>query len=76
MLTGGKNNSMESLRIPVEGSFGDLRTDVGAVLEINLEQNKQALREFLSLEDESTDDGSEQDVEYAEDQEYSQDQPY
>ncbi|PIC77862.1 transcriptional regulator [Sporosarcina sp. P19] len=76
MLTGSKNNEMESLRIPVEGSFGDLRTDVGAVLEINLEQNKQALREFLSLEDESVDDGSVQDVEYAEDQPYNQDQQF
>ena len=56
MLSGGKDNEMETLRIPVEGSFGDLRTDVGAVLEINLEQNKQALREFLSLEDESIDE--------------------
>ncbi|ARF16264.1 LCP family protein [Sporosarcina ureae] len=76
MLTGGKNNEMESLRIPVEGSFGDLRTDVGAVLEINLEQNKQALREFLSIEDKSADDGSEQDGEYAEDQPYIQDQQF
>ncbi|WP_081242155.1 LCP family protein [Sporosarcina sp. P33] len=53
MITGGKDNALESLRIPVEGSFGDLRTDVGAVLEINLAQNKQALREFLSVEDEN-----------------------
>ncbi|PID24692.1 LCP family protein [Sporosarcina sp. P7] len=76
MLTGGKSNELESLRIPVEGSFGDLRTEVGAVLEINFEQNKQALREFLSVEDESVNDESEQYGEYAKDPEDSQDQQY
>lgn len=71
MLTGGKDNKMESLRIPVEGSFGDLRTDVGQVLDINLEQNRQALREFLSLEDEN-----EQDGEYVENLEEDQNMDY
>lgn len=70
MLAGGKDNKMESLRIPVEGSFGDLRTDVGAVLEIDFEKNKQALREFLSSEEELTDE-NEQNGEINENQDYN-----
>lgn len=62
MLAGGKDNEMETLRIPVEGSFGDLRTDVGAVLEINFEKNKQALRDFLSGEEEQIYDENEDDL--------------
>jgi len=44
----GKSSGTESLRIPVENSFENKRVDVGAVLSIDFEKNKQALQEFLS----------------------------
>ena len=44
----GKSKGTESLRIPVENSFENERVDVGAVLSIDFEKNKQALQEFLS----------------------------
>ena len=47
MVTGSTKN-METLRIPVEGSYTNERTSVGLVLNPNLEQNKQALQAFLS----------------------------
>lgn len=48
MLVGGKTKELETLRIPVEGSFSDKRVDVGAVLDIDLEENKEALKSFLT----------------------------
>lgn len=48
MLIGGKSKGLETLRIPVEGSFSDKRVDVGAVLDIDLEKNKEAIRDFLT----------------------------
>ncbi|GAB2572398.1 LCP family protein [Gracilibacillus alcaliphilus] len=47
-LIAGSEHPMETLRIPVENSYQNARTDVGAVLEVDIEQNKQALQEFLS----------------------------
>lgn len=44
----GKSNDVETLRIPVAGLFEDKREDVGEVLSIDLEANKQALKDFLS----------------------------
>ncbi|MEV9639770.1 LCP family protein [Mammaliicoccus sciuri] len=48
MVTGGKSKEMETLRIPVEGSYTDKRVNVGAVLDINLEENKEILKDFLA----------------------------
>lgn len=44
----GKSKGTESLRIPVANSFENKRVDVGEVLSIDFEKNKQALQEFLS----------------------------
>lgn len=44
----GKAHKVESLRIPINGSFENERHNVGDVLSIDLEKNKEALREFLS----------------------------
>ncbi|GAA0339918.1 LCP family protein [Oceanobacillus sp. FSL W7-1281] len=49
-LISGSEHPMETLRIPVDNSYQNVRTDVGAVLEIDVEQNKQALEEFLSAD--------------------------
>jgi LCP family protein required for cell wall assembly len=44
-----KQGSIETLRIPVEGSFVDKRiSGVGAVLSIDFEKNKNAIQQFLS----------------------------
>ncbi|WP_409295274.1 LCP family protein [Peribacillus sp. SCS-26] len=43
----GNAADTQNLRIPVEGSFWDARHNGAAVLEIDLEKNKQALQEFL-----------------------------
>jgi len=44
-----KSSKLQTLRIPVNGSFTNERyDDVGAVLGIDLAQNKQAIDEFLS----------------------------
>lgn len=53
MLTGGKSKDLETLRIPAEGTFTDQRVNVGEVLDINLEENKRLLKEFLSDTDEN-----------------------
>ncbi|RSD29309.1 LCP family protein [Mesobacillus subterraneus] len=42
------NRDIETMRIPVEGSFENQRVSAGAVLAIDLEANRQALKEFLS----------------------------
>lgn len=43
------NRNIETMRIPVEGSFEDQRVSgVGLVLAIDLEANRQALKEFLA----------------------------
>ncbi|MFJ5624346.1 LCP family protein [Peribacillus loiseleuriae] len=47
-LIAGKSNQMESLRIPVKDSYVNERVNVGDVLKIDYEKNKQALKEFLS----------------------------
>ncbi len=55
-LLTGKTKAMKTLRIPVEKSFDDLRVDgVGLILSIDFEKNKQALQEFLSPEDDVSD---------------------
>ncbi len=45
-----KTREMEKMRIPIPDSYTDQNVDVGAVLSINLEENKQALNEFFSGE--------------------------
>ncbi|WP_396953724.1 LCP family protein [Neobacillus mesonae] len=48
-LLTNESNKMQTMRVPVNGSFTNERFDnVGAVLSINLNQNKSALNEFLS----------------------------
>ncbi|WP_042224781.1 LCP family protein [Oceanobacillus manasiensis] len=44
------NQDVETLRLPVDGSFTNQRVNVGAVLDIDLDQNKQALKDFFSKE--------------------------
>lgn len=51
----GKTGEIETLRIPVENSFENKRVAAGAVLSIDFEENKQALQQFLSTEDEVED---------------------
>lgn len=46
----GKSKKIETLRIPVANSYVDERVNVGAVLSIDFEKNKQALQQFLSSE--------------------------
>ncbi|MEH7308879.1 LCP family protein [Neobacillus drentensis] len=44
-----QSNDLKTMRVPVDGSFTNEQfKDVGAVLSINLEQNKSALNEFLA----------------------------
>ncbi|MBM7691016.1 LCP family protein required for cell wall assembly [Peribacillus deserti] len=43
----GNTKDTQNLRIPVDGSFRDARINGAAVLEIDIEENKQALHEFL-----------------------------
>jgi LCP family protein required for cell wall assembly len=48
-LLTNQSNDLKTMRIPVNGSFTNEQfKDVGAVLSINLDQNKSALNEFLS----------------------------
>ncbi|GIN73010.1 transcriptional regulator [Bacillus sp. J14TS2] len=49
-IVANKTNELEKLRIPIQDSFTDQNVDVGAVLSIDLEENKQALKEFFSEE--------------------------
>ncbi|MFE3573531.1 LCP family protein [Lysinibacillus sp. NPDC059133] len=49
-IVNGKS-SMDTLRIPIANSYEDKRTNVGDVLDINLDKNKHALEEFLSSKD-------------------------
>ena len=51
----GKTEKIETLRIPVEHSFENKRVAAGAVLSIDFEENKQALQQFLSTENEVVD---------------------
>ncbi|MFS0880402.1 LCP family protein [Metabacillus niabensis] len=46
-LITGKSKSMETIRIPVKDSYEDETVEVGAVLKIELDKNKQALQQFL-----------------------------
>jgi polyisoprenyl-teichoic acid--peptidoglycan teichoic acid transferase len=50
-LLRGKTEDMQTMRIPVDGTYHDSRYDVGAVLEFNvggLEQNAQEAKTFLN----------------------------
>lgn len=45
----GNQPDLKSLRLPVEGSYSNERiSGIGAVLSIDLEENKQALQSFLN----------------------------
>ncbi len=47
-LLTSKNHEVESLRVPVDGSFQDMRVNGAAVLSVDLEANKTAIKEFLA----------------------------
>lgn len=47
-IVSDKKHSIETLRIPVDYSYENAYTGVGAVLDINVEENKQELQNFLS----------------------------
>ncbi|WP_066062936.1 LCP family protein [Neobacillus soli] len=47
-LIAGKSKQMESIRIPIENSYEDETVNVGAVLKIDFEKNKQALKDFIA----------------------------
>lgn len=46
-----KSKGLDTMSIPVKGTFTDLRTDVGLVLNPDMEANSRALQEFLSAGD-------------------------
>lgn len=48
-LVAGKSKDMESMRIPIQGSYENKTVRVGEVLKIDLTQNTQSLQDFLSL---------------------------
>lgn len=50
-IVNGESKGMNTLRIPIAGSFEDKRVNVGEVLDIDLDKNKGALKEFLSSTD-------------------------
>lgn len=47
-IVSDKKHSIETLRIPVDYSYENAYTRAGAVLDINVEENKQELQNFLS----------------------------
>lgn len=47
-IVSDKQHSIETLRIPVDYSYENAYTGAGAVLDINVEENKQELQNFLS----------------------------
>ncbi|MFF2448042.1 LCP family protein [Neobacillus sp. NPDC058068] len=53
-LISGDSKKVESIRIPLEDAYEDETVNVGAVLRLDLEKNKQALRDFLSSSDGSS----------------------
>ena len=52
-LITGKSKQVETLRIPLNNSYVNERVNVGEVLSIDFDKNKQALSEFLSEQDEN-----------------------
>ncbi|MBA9025927.1 hypothetical protein [Peribacillus huizhouensis] len=51
-LIAGNSKQMESLRIPIKDSYVNERVNVGSVLKIDYEKNRQALKAFLSQDNE------------------------
>lgn len=47
-LITNKDTEIESLRVPVDGSYQDMRVNGAAVLSVDLEQNKQEIESFLA----------------------------
>ncbi|WP_254842642.1 LCP family protein [Bacillus sp. MRMR6] len=47
-LVKSKSQELESIRIPVQDSYENDTVDVGAVLKIDLDKNKEALKSFLN----------------------------
>lgn len=53
-LIAGDAKKVESIRIPLEDAYEDETVNVGAVLRLDFEKNKQALRDFLSSSEDSS----------------------
>ncbi|MBT2655842.1 LCP family protein [Bacillus sp. ISL-18] len=49
-----KSKPIETIRIPIQGSYSNETVNVGAVLKIDIEKNKQTLIDFLSANGEET----------------------
>lgn len=49
-IVSDKDQSIETLRIPVDYSYENAYTGAGAVLDIDVEENKQQLQNFLSVQ--------------------------
>ncbi|MBS4198354.1 LCP family protein [Bacillus sp. FJAT-49732] len=52
----GNSKQMETFRIPLQDTFENKSVDVGAVLSIDFEKNTQALKDFLSSDDASSEE--------------------
>lgn len=52
----GNSKGIDTLRIPVADGYEDKRVNVGDVLDIDLDKNKQALEDFLSSKDNERND--------------------
>jgi anionic cell wall polymer biosynthesis LytR-Cps2A-Psr (LCP) family protein len=46
-LITGKSKEMESIRIPVQDSYENATVSAGAVLKIDVDKNREALKSFL-----------------------------
>jgi LCP family protein required for cell wall assembly len=53
-LISGDSKKVESIRIPLEDSYEDETVNVGAVLRLDFEKNKQALHDFLSSSEDNS----------------------
>lgn len=49
----GKSEEMETIRIPVQDAYSNERVNVGAVLSIDMDKNKQVLQNFLATDESS-----------------------
>lgn len=50
----GKSQNIETIRIPVQDSYEDETVNVGAVLKVDFEKNKQALKDFLASNEDNS----------------------
>lgn len=56
------NGDLETLRIPKDGSFQNIRyEDIGEVLEVDFQQNKEAIKKFIEGENQNSNGQNEED---------------